>query len=135
MDSVAVLAGAGGDAADGLDAAVRLADLLIKAYGPWGSLGIVMAWVAGSLLWRVYQDHKREQEVYAVVQEKERTIQRMAKIERDLRVALFKAWGYSVDEIERLVIKADFDDPVSSRIALESERKQPPGESSGRKGW
>lgn len=115
----------GGEVKGLIEAVTALAQVLIRSYGPWGSLSIVIVAIVLSFAYRVYQDRRKDQEVNAVIAEKERIIQRMANIERDLRVQLFKALGYTVDEIERLVIRADFDDPVSSRRALESGREPP----------
>lgn len=115
-------ADAAGDLPEVIKAISALLQLLINAFGPLGSLGIVALAYVAVVGGRIYNDLRKDKEVNMVVAEKERTIQRMANIERDLRVQLLKERGWPSGDIERLVIQAEFDDPISARNALESRR-------------
>lgn len=112
--------GGGGGAAAIIDAIVRLLDVLIRNFGQVGTLIIALAIVALASLWRVYNDRRKDKEVNAVIAEKDKTIQRLAEQERNYRILFFKEKaGWTDEEIDRFVMKNDFDGVVSARKALE----------------
>jgi hypothetical protein len=119
------------DTGDVLDALNNFIQILIANYGRWGTIGIFVAIALASTGWRIYQYRRKDKEVNLALKEKDRTIQRLAEQERNYRILFFKEkCGWTDDEIEKFVMKNEFEDVPSARRELEGE--QPPPQREGK---
>lgn len=114
-----------------LEPLLALFELLVKYYGPWGTLGILGGFVILITLWVRYRDRQKDKVWRALVEEKERAVQRAAKGEREMRIAFLKQCGWSNEEVERFVHQAVFPDASSAREALERRQTPDQGQRSG----
>lgn len=100
-------------------------EALVAAFGPVGTVLLLLAVVALSAGWRFYQDKRKDREFDLLIAEKDKTIQRLASQERSYRAIFFKEkMGLSEDEIRMLIMHNDFSGTVEAREAL--ERRSPP---------
>src|SRR5215211_7251011 len=106
-----------------LDALRNLIQSLVNIFGIWGTIGIIAALVVISGGWKLYNIWRKDKEVNLALQEKDRTIQRLAEQERNLRILFFKEKaGWSDEQVDRFVLRNEFPDVPSARKALEGER-------------
>lgn len=101
-----------------IDAAGRF----ITAVGFGKAIAAYLIWQGCRAIGRLYIDHTKEKETNAALDEKERTIQRLAQDNRELRIVNLKVQGWSVDEIDRFVIRNEFKNPAEARGQLESTK-------------
>jgi hypothetical protein len=114
------------DTGDVLDALNNFIQTLIANYGRWGTIGIFLGIALLSAGWRIYQQRRKDKEVNLALKEKNRTIQRLAEQERNFRILFFKEkCGWTDDEIEKFVMKNEFEDVPSARRELEGETPPP----------
>lgn len=119
------------DTGDVLDALNNFIQTLIANYGRWGTIAIFAVITLASAGWRIYQQRRKDKEVNLALKEKDRTIQRLAEMERNFRILFLKEKGGWTDEqIEKFVIKNEFEDVPSARRELEGE--QPPPQIEGK---
>ena len=85
--------------AEVVNASNTLAKTILEAYGPWGTFGILSFILFALAGWKFWADWKTDREVHLALAEKEKTIQRMANMERFLRAALFKHLGWTEKDI------------------------------------
>lgn len=105
-----------------LEAALRILQWLDSTYGPAGVVGVPVLAVAlfAVVLWL------RARQVSALEAEKERTIQRLAADNRELRIVIYRdVHKWSAEEIDRWVLRNEFPDGPSARKALEGGGAQP----------
>jgi hypothetical protein len=111
---------------DIIEALTKLVEVVIRTYGPGPTLAISFLAVAAIAGWRIYQQRRKDKEVHLALQEKDRTIQRLAEQERSLRALLFKQLaGWDDETVERFILRNEFPDPESARKALEQEATRP----------
>ena len=90
--------------------------------------------MAVAFSWRVYQDYRRDRETNALVAEKERTIQRLAADNRELRIALLKNLGkWSDEDIQRYILLNVPPDGPAARKLLEQSPSLPQAPSKTRR--
>jgi len=106
-----------------------LLQILLSSFGPWGTIVLITLAVLASFGFRVYNDRRRDKEIDALIEEKDRTIQRLADSERMYR-ALFlrQQTDWTDDQIERFIMQNEFADPVEAREALEESDIDSPSE-------
>lgn len=98
----------------------KILDLLVQAFGTSGTIILFAMFILGSFGWRYYNDRRKDREIRQLVEEKERTIQRLAKQECELRIYWLKNMaGWTDEQVERFIMLADFPDGPSARRALE----------------
>lgn len=97
--------------------------LLIKHFGPWGTIVIFGIIALGLFCWRYYSDRRRDKYVDKLLKEKDAAIQRLAEQERNYRVMFLKQMGWSDDDIDRFIMKNQFANPQEARQHLEGKKK------------
>jgi len=100
---------------------------LIEKIGVANSFWLLI--VVGIILFlrRIYNDHMKTKETNAVLEEKERALQRVANQERAWRVFFFtKMHGWTQEQCDRFIMMNDFSSPEESRNTLESKRQEKP---------
>jgi sensor domain CHASE-containing protein len=108
-----------------LQSLTQLIDTLIESYEPWGTVGIFLGVVVISGLWKWYNDSRSDKRVEQLLQEKDKTIQRLAEQERNMRILfLQRMGGLSDEQIDAFVMKNEFDNPVDARKELEQKSVQ-----------
>lgn len=112
-----------------LEALESLLQVLLSNFGPWGTIALIVFAVLASFALRVYNDRRSDKEIDALIEEKDRTIQRLADSERMYR-ALFlrQQTDWTDDQIERFILQNKFADPVEAREALEEADVDSPNE-------
>ena len=104
-----------------LDALGRLVAALVAAFGPTGTVLLLLAVAVAATAWRLYQDKRKDREFNLLIEEKDKTIQRLASQERFYRAMFFKdKVGMPIEELERLIMRNDFSNTAEAREALES---------------
>jgi hypothetical protein len=104
-----------------IDAIRQFFQLLLDRYGPIGTLLIVGAFVLLTIVARIYGDRRKDRYIDALLDEKDKTIQRLAEQERNYRIHLFKQYGWADEEIDRFVMRNELDDAIAARRALEGK--------------
>lgn len=99
----------------------RLLEVLIQSFGVRGTLILVIAFVVLSIVYRVYRDRRQDRYIKALLEDKDRQIQRLAEQERNYRIHFFKLSGWTDAEIDQFVMKNEFSDVPSARRALQGE--------------
>jgi hypothetical protein len=118
-----------------LDALRNLIQSLVNIFGTWGTIGIIVGLVVISGGWKIYNIWRKDKEVNLALQEKDRTIQRLAEQERNLRVLFFKEkCGWTDEQVDRFIMKNEFPDVPSARKELEGEQQTPKPEAKKRRG-
>lgn len=96
---------------------------LISQFGPNGTLILILGAVLFLALRRLYLDHRADSLTTQALEEKERTIQRIANQERQWRLYfLIKEGNLSRKEAEKLVLQNEYSTPKESREALEGKK-------------
>lgn len=110
------------------DSLTKFLEFLIARYGNWGTVGIGAALLLVGILWRLYNDYRKDKETNAVVAEKDRTIQRLAEQERNYRILFLKEKaGWTDEQIRLFVMKNDFENGVTARRMLEGDKPKTEG--------
>ena len=110
-----------------LQAARDILNILIGAFGPWGTVVLIGVGLLGMFLFRVYKDRRADKAIDRALAEKERTIQRLANQERTWRRVLLTE-NLKLDKAEAdsiLALEGEYDTPEASRRALEAKKKKP----------
>jgi len=93
--------------------------------GYWKSLGIFAIIIILFTARRLYSDRRKDKEVNLLIEEKERTIQRLAKEAREYKILYFKkVENWSDEDIEHILMKNDFTDGVEARKHMEGENHE-----------
>jgi hypothetical protein len=99
---------------------IDLLNLLITHYGQTGTLLIALFILVVIGVWRWYNDWKSEQRINQLLKEKDITIQRLAKSEREWKILYYKeVLKWSDKQIEQFFIKNEFQNPVDARKEME----------------
>lgn len=102
----------------------QILELLLQYFGPYGLVGVAFGSCVLIFLYRLYCDYQKRQEVNLALEEKEKSIQRLANEVRMYRATVLKEkFKWSEEEVERLLITADFKDPKEARAFLEAPKK------------
>lgn len=102
-----------------LEALTFLLELLLREYGPLGSVVVIVGLVGVALLVLLYLDWRRNRWVERALAEKDSTIQRLAASDRQWRQYFMIQNGMSREEAERLVVENTFVNPGDARRGLE----------------
>lgn len=107
---------------DVLQTVNQLLELLISHFGPWGTIVIVFGALLLAVGLRLYNDWRKDKEVKALIDEKDRTIQRLAESERTYRALFLKEKaGWTDEQVERFIVRNEFANPAEAREALENQ--------------
>lgn len=107
--------------AETINAITKLAEFLVTHLGVYGLLGVPI----GLFLAWLFVGWLRSRTESALVAEKEKTIQRLANDNRELRVVVYKeVHKWSDEEVEKFIIRNEHPDGASTRRELEAQ-KQP----------
>lgn len=99
----------------------QLLELLISHFGPWGTIVIIFGVLLLAVGLRLYNDWRKDKEIEALIEEKDRTIQRLAESERTYRALFLKdKAGWTDEQVERFIVRNEFTDPAEAREALEA---------------
>lgn len=81
---------------------------LYQRYGPRWTLALIIAIPIAALAFQIWRTARKEKDVSLALEEKERTIQRLAADNRLFRIQLFKEkLNWSDDQIERFMVKPE----------------------------
>ncbi len=112
-----------------LEAVLRLVEAIINAVGPGWTFGYIITGFTLLFLNRLYQNHRRDKWANRAIEEKERTIQRLAQQDREWRIYwMVVSGGITRREAEKIVQENRYFTPEEARSALES------GENKAKKG-
>ena len=102
-------------------AVVELLNLLFQRLGVAGTITVFVLLLA----YRLWGDHRRDKNYNRALDEKERSIQRLANQERQWRILFLKERsGLEEKEIEDLILRNDFQSPEEARQALEESPRR-----------
>lgn len=89
---------------EGIDALVRLLDLLFRELGADRTMRWLVIAFAGAAAWRFYQNWRQDRYFRKALDEKERTIERLAGQERQWRIYFMnKQGGMSLPRARQIV--------------------------------
>jgi len=113
------------DWTDLINAVSHLLEVLVGIFGRTGTVLLLLGVAVGSIIYRRWREHRKAQTTRALIDEKERTIQRLSEENRNYRIVfLQKIAGWSEDQIDRFVMRNEFTDGVAARRTLEGERDE-----------
>jgi hypothetical protein len=108
-----------------INALNNLVQALVNNFGAWGTIGIAVALVVITGVWKIYNIRRKDRETNLALKEKDRTIQRLAEQERNYRILFFKEkCGWTDEQVLLFVMRNEFEDVPSARRELEGERVQ-----------
>lgn len=91
------------DAAKLIEAITNLVQVLLDAFGIWGTLLLILVTTIICFIWRVYQNRRRDRKADLLIKEKDRTIQRMRDENKLLRIVELKRLGWTDQDIQTYV--------------------------------
>jgi hypothetical protein len=100
---------------------------LVGLLGPWPTVGVIVAVLAASLFFRWMADRRRERGWQLAIDEKERTVQRLAQQERAWRVMFISdKQKLQVAQVEKLLgDEDDLRETAEDRVArLKPDQKK-----------
>jgi hypothetical protein len=101
----------------------RLVEVLFTHLGPWGTIGVFVGLTIISSAWKLSTIRRKDREVNLVIQEKERTIERLTEDLRYYRAVIFKEkFGWTDEQIDRLVLKNEPQVLSSKKVLLEKRQ-------------
>jgi len=110
------------DGADIINALNNLIQSLVAVFGARGTIAILVVIIAGTTWWKIWNIRRKDREINLVLEEKDRTIQRLAEQERNYRILFFKEkFGWTDEQVLQFVMKNEFKDVPSARRELEGE--------------
>lgn len=110
-----------------IESVVKLLSFLFETLGVAGTIAATVLVVIVSAGWRIYNDRKKEKEINLALQEKDRTITRLAAQERVWRIQFFKeSMGWTDEQIEKYILQNDLPNIPAMRKELEKERPNTP---------
>lgn len=103
-----------------------LIELLINKFGTWGFIGIFGIIIVLVMAWKWYNIYRKDQEEKSALNEKERSIQRLAQENREYKIIILKEkFKWSDEQIEKYILEnRGFDDGPSARKSLEHETQR-----------
>ena len=94
---------------------------LVGIFGPWPTLAIIGTIVTLVVARRLYNDSRADKETNALVDEKEKSVQRLATENREQRILIARqVYKWTPEEIERYILRAEFRNGAEAREALEA---------------
>jgi hypothetical protein len=91
-----------------------------QTFGANLTLLLLVGGVLMTFGWRLYQHWREDREVNLALEEKEKSIQRLAADNRELRILLFKqVFGWSDVQVERYILLNQPTDGAAARRQLE----------------
>lgn len=111
------------DPSEIIKAITHLVEVLVANFGAGGTIGIFVFLLLVGFIWRRYNDWQRDKNTNELIAEKDRTIQRLAEEARNFKILHFKEQlGWTDEQITLFIMKNEFVDGVTARIALEGEK-------------
>ena len=96
---------------------------IINAFGPVWTVLVALGIYGACFLWRLYNDRRKDRERDIVLEEKERSLQRLANEARAYRAYVFKEKLKCDDTwLEKFMIENDFRSGPESRRVLERQK-------------
>jgi hypothetical protein len=112
------------DAASILEQIRLLLELIMDRLGAAPTVALAVSVLVLLFLFRVYQVWRKDKEVHLAIEAHQQALQRCANENRELRIVLLRQIaGWTDDEIDRYIMKADFRDPKESRRAVEGRKR------------
>jgi len=102
----------------------QILDFLIGRFGPNGTIAIFAIGLLALLVYRVYQDRRRDRWAQKAIDGKEETIQRLAASDREWRIYFMIQAGMTRREAEKIVQENRYLTPKEAREALEGRVKK-----------
>ncbi len=100
---------------EAIEALTKLLELLFKYFSP----DTVVLLIFGGLIllfgYKIYTDWNKRNEVNSTIKSKDETIQILNEQNRQLRVIELQSRGWSIDDIEAVVMKETPKDPIEAR--------------------
>lgn len=107
-----------------IDAVTNLVDILINSFGRETVIAFAIIILMTSIAWRWYSDKRKDKYIDQLLEEKDKTIQRLAKSERAYRALFFKEKaGWTEKEINNFILKNNSNNIPESRKALEGNEE------------
>lgn len=111
------------DADKTIEAVEQLLKFLFQQLGVAGTLTCAVLFVVASIAWRIYNDKKKEKEINLALQEKDRTIIRLASQERAWRIQYFKeSKGWTDEQIDKYILQNELPNIPAMRKELEGRK-------------
>jgi len=103
---------------------IQLLDQLAEILGPGWTVGLVLGLLVAGLAWKAYNNRRLERGFKLALDEKERTVQRLADEARGWRI-LFLTHNLKItrQEAEKIIERNEFANPEEARRELESRRR------------
>lgn len=106
-----------------LTAVTKLLENLISWFGPRGTVYLIVGIVVAAGVRRWYLDRRVDRDRREALEEKERTVQRLASEARAWRVLFaVRELGLNQKDAEQLFVENDFSSPLEARRTLESKQ-------------
>lgn len=123
------------DYAEVINALNNLVKSLVAVFGAWGTIGLIAVILVITGGWKIWNIKRKDREIDLVLEEKDRTIQRLAEQERNYRILFFKEkFGWTDEQVLQFVMKNEFKDVPSARRELEGETPSAKQETKRRSG-
>ncbi|MBX2840859.1 MAG: hypothetical protein KTR26_03755 [Flammeovirgaceae bacterium] len=97
---------------------------IIEQIGPTTTLIVFGIILIVAIVYKIYKDKQDDKYINKLLEEKERTIQRVADEARQYKFLYFKERGWTTEELEKLFIKNDFLNIKDAREKMENKPKQ-----------
>lgn len=108
---------------DTITACTKLFESIINKYGPLNTVLIGIGIIVVLFLFRLYTDYRKDKERDKIIEEKERTVQRLAQEAREWRIVILKEkYKWTDEQVERFIHKGDFKDGAEARQKLEGTK-------------
>lgn len=105
---------------DTINAFTKLFETIINKYGQVNTVLIAIGIALVLFLYRLYTDYRKDKERDRVIEEKERTVQRLAQEAREWRIVILKEkYKWTDEQVDRFIHKGDFKDGIEARRKLE----------------
>ncbi len=96
----------GGLSSEVIKAIGELITLLVDKFGTERVFWLAVIILICSFIWKLWADGKKDREINIALEEKDRTIQRLASENREYRILIFKKnHSYSDEEIDKFILK------------------------------
>jgi len=102
-----------------INAIEHLITTVVNAFGPGKTILLMIAIAVAVFVWRVYNNYRKDKEINKAIQALEQSVQRCAAEAREWRIVFLKKDGWSDTEIDRFILKGQFDSAAEAREALE----------------
>ena len=108
-----------------IDSITNLIKALVGILGPLPTVIVVSIYCVVSILFKIYQIKKKDEETNKALDLAEEAVQRLAKENREWKILFFKEnYNWSDEQIKSFLIEGDFKNAVSTRKILEKDTKR-----------